>query len=136
MGTVNTYTHEAKALIKQANQYDAMIEIYSILDQMKTYIFNQDNKYSLINQAKIGEINALQAMLVPTAIPTTPRERLLKVKAHGVSEDCVKTLTSAANDPWWIFLKRFFSALTGWQSKEEKIPVYLFNPIFPNFFPD
>lgn len=74
----------ANEVILEAEEYKAMIAMYTAIAEMKTYIEENDDSTLRVNQAKITELDSLQGILLSTH--ETPSERLKKVATRGRSQ--------------------------------------------------
>ncbi len=109
---------ESKKVIRQIREYDAMIEIHNTIVQMKRYLAENPD------QEKSDELRKLEKILAEPA--KTPKARLDKLVDEGLSPACKTILAKSANIWFMKLLKSFWSLLTGWQSKEDRMVSSLF----------
>lgn len=112
--------HKAKAdfLLDNVNEYNAMIKIYDLLDDMKVYLeVHQDTN----SAAKIAEIDALQNLL---KADKKPRERWQDLEARGTSHESKNILLQNADNVFVKMLKSLWSFITGWENKDHKASMF------------
>ena len=112
--------HKATAddLLDHLNEYNTMIKIHDLLDDMKVYLEVHKDTNSA---AKIVEIDALQNLL---KADKNPRERLRDLETRGTSDASKNILLQNADNFFVKMLKSLWSFITGWENKDHKASMF------------